>query len=242
MRQVLLTRVWGRHAGWPIAIAVRAKRLRAGSIDGPPHDVPTWSLTVNTMPDKMRTGGGAEGWANITELNTLFGACQDYVHLRSTELKLTRRQSIRTLVKLCRLTDAQTTDESRYRTTAVHAEMIALIRVLARRGLPPAVTVARLAKRITAGIPGRCSATPGYVGALDTDGRHIQPPYRIAMAQMPLLQASRRSFRAISWANAVQLVRTTSRRYGGQHAAEDGGALRTMLQLPGPQPVRGVSR
>jgi hypothetical protein len=71
----------------------------------------------------------------ITELNVLFGngeLARIMFTRRSTELKLTRRQRIRTLVKLDRLMDAHTTDELRDGTTAAHAEMLSLLRGLAK--------------------------------------------------------------------------------------------------------------
>ncbi len=77
----------------------------------------------------------------ISELNALFGdgeLARIMFTWRSTELKLTRRERIRTLVKLSRLTDAHTSDELSDRTTAAHREMIALLRGMARRGMPQA--------------------------------------------------------------------------------------------------------
>jgi hypothetical protein len=76
----------------------------------------------------------------ITELNALFGDGELGRILFtkcSTELKLTRRQRVCTMVKLSRLTEAHTTDELRDRTTAAHAKMIALIRSQAKQDLPP---------------------------------------------------------------------------------------------------------
>ena len=55
---------------------------------------------------------------------------------RSTKLQLTRRERIRTLAKLGRLTDRHTVDELGDRTAAAHAEMISLLRGLAKRGAP----------------------------------------------------------------------------------------------------------
>ena len=60
---------------------------------------------------------------------------------RPTELKQTRRQRIRTLTKLSRLADAHTTDELANPTTAAHAQMIALIRSLAKKGTSRASAV-----------------------------------------------------------------------------------------------------
>lgn len=71
----------------------------------------------------------------ITELNALFGdgeLARIMFTWRSTELKLTRRERIRTLVKLGRLTDAYDSDQLSDRTTAAHAEMIGLLRGLAK--------------------------------------------------------------------------------------------------------------
>ena len=74
-------------------------------------------------------------YAFLNELNTLFGdgelARIMFTH-RSTELKQTRRQRIRTLVRLSRLADKHTTDELADPASAAHAEIIALIHALAR--------------------------------------------------------------------------------------------------------------
>jgi hypothetical protein len=73
-------------------------------------------------------------YTSITELNALFGEGELFKIVfarRSSELKLTRRQRIRTLVRLSRLTDTHTLDEIRDPRTAVHAEIIDLIRGLA---------------------------------------------------------------------------------------------------------------
>ena len=70
------------------------------------------------------------------ELNSLFGDGELLKILftrRSSELKLSRRQRIRTLVRLSRLTEAHTLDELRDRNTAAHLEMIGLISGLAMR-------------------------------------------------------------------------------------------------------------
>ena len=75
-----------------------------------------------------------------SELNTLFGEgelAKIFLTRRSSELKLTRRQRVRTLVKLSRLTEAHTVDELRDRNTAAHAELIALLRGLTMRQVPP---------------------------------------------------------------------------------------------------------
>ena len=70
------------------------------------------------------------------ELNSLFGNGELLKVLftrRSSELKLSRRQRIRTLVRLSRLTETHTLDELRDRNTAAHSEMIGLISGLAMR-------------------------------------------------------------------------------------------------------------
>jgi hypothetical protein len=70
----------------------------------------------------------------ISELNALFGdgeLARIMFTWRSTELKQTRRQRIRTLVRLSRLADTHTTDELADPATAAHAQIIDLIRSLA---------------------------------------------------------------------------------------------------------------
>ena len=70
------------------------------------------------------------------ELNSLFGQGELAKILftrRSSELKLERRQRVRALVKLSRLTERHTLDELRDRNTAAHMEMIDLITKLATR-------------------------------------------------------------------------------------------------------------
>jgi len=65
-----------------------------------------------------------------SELNSLFGNGELIKILfsrRSSELKLNRRQRVRTLVKLSRLTETHTLDELRDRNTAAHLEMIDMI-------------------------------------------------------------------------------------------------------------------
>jgi hypothetical protein len=74
-----------------------------------------------------------------SELNSLFGSGELIKILftrRSSELKLNRRQRIRTLVRLSRLTEEHTLDELRDRSTAAHMEMIDLISGLAMRKTP----------------------------------------------------------------------------------------------------------
>jgi hypothetical protein len=72
------------------------------------------------------------------ELNLLFGNGELLKILfsrRSSELKLSRRQRVRTLVKLSRLTESHSVDELGDRAAPVHQEMIDLItRLAARKG------------------------------------------------------------------------------------------------------------
>jgi hypothetical protein len=66
----------------------------------------------------------------LSELDALFGdgeLARILFTRRSSELKYTRRQRIRTLVRLSRLMDAHAMDELRDGTTAAHAEMISLL-------------------------------------------------------------------------------------------------------------------
>jgi hypothetical protein len=75
-------------------------------------------------------------YTTASELNTLFGDGELYKIFftrRSSELKLTRRQRIRTLVKLSRLTEAHTVDELRDQNSAAHTELLGLIGGLAMR-------------------------------------------------------------------------------------------------------------
>ncbi len=68
------------------------------------------------------------------ELNTLFGHGELYKIFftwRSSQLKLTRRQRIRTLVELNRLTEAHGVVQLSDPKTAAHAEMVGLIKELA---------------------------------------------------------------------------------------------------------------
>ncbi len=74
-----------------------------------------------------------------SELNSLFGNGELVKILftrRTSELKLNRRQRVRALVKLGRLTEKHTLDELRDRNTAAHMEMIDLITKLASRKTP----------------------------------------------------------------------------------------------------------
>jgi hypothetical protein len=71
----------------------------------------------------------------ISELNTLFGDGELYRILfkwRSSDLRLTRRQRIRALTKLSRLTEAHTTDELGDPATQAHTELVTLLRALAQ--------------------------------------------------------------------------------------------------------------
>jgi hypothetical protein len=73
-------------------------------------------------------------YTTFTELNELFGEGELYKILfkrRSSELKLTRRQRIRTLVRLNDLVTAHGVAELRNPATAAHAEMVGLIQKLA---------------------------------------------------------------------------------------------------------------
>ena len=73
------------------------------------------------------------------ELNSLFGGGELAKILftrRSSELKLQRRQRVRALVKLSRLTKTHTLDELRDQNTAAHTEMIDLITKLAMPKAP----------------------------------------------------------------------------------------------------------
>jgi hypothetical protein len=79
-------------------------------------------------------------YTTASELNMLFGEgelAKIFFTRRSSELKLTRRQRIRTLVKLSRLTEAHSVDELRDRNTAAHAELIDLLRGLTMRQAAP---------------------------------------------------------------------------------------------------------
>jgi hypothetical protein len=78
-------------------------------------------------------------YTSAAELNALFGDGELVKILftrRSSELKLTRRQRIRALVKLSRLTEAHTLEELADRNTAAHATLIGIIGGLAMRKTP----------------------------------------------------------------------------------------------------------
>ena len=75
-------------------------------------------------------------YTSVIELNTLFGdgeLAKILFTRNSSEQKLNRRQRIRALVKLGRLTEAHSLDELQDRSTPAHAEMIGLIAGLATR-------------------------------------------------------------------------------------------------------------
>jgi hypothetical protein len=78
-------------------------------------------------------------YTSAAELNALFGDGELFKILfirRSSELKLTRRQRIRALVKLSRLTEAHTLEELADRNTAAHATLISTIGGLTMRKTP----------------------------------------------------------------------------------------------------------
>jgi len=82
-------------------------------------------------------------YVTIHELNRLFGDGELYrlfFRWRSSQAKLTRRQRIRLLTRLSRLTEANAIDVFRDPGTAAHAELIAIVRALAA---PPAVVSGR---------------------------------------------------------------------------------------------------
>jgi len=75
-------------------------------------------------------------YVTATELNALFGdgeLVKIFFTGRSSDLKLTRRQRIRSLVKLGHLTDAHTLDELRDRNTTAHQELVRLIGLITRQ-------------------------------------------------------------------------------------------------------------
>jgi hypothetical protein len=81
-------------------------------------------------------------YTTVAELNALFGDGELFRLLfkrRTTELKLTRRQRIRTLVRLSRLTEAHRVDELRDPRNPVHGELVDLIQALAERASRPAL-------------------------------------------------------------------------------------------------------
>ncbi len=82
-------------------------------------------------------------YVTIHELNRLFGDGELYrlfFRWRSSQAKLTRRQRIRLLTRLSRLTEANPIEVFKDPRTAAHAELIAIVRALAT---PPAVGLGR---------------------------------------------------------------------------------------------------
>lgn len=74
-------------------------------------------------------------YVTATELNTLFGdgeLVKIFFTRRSSDLKLTRRQRIRSLIKLGHLADAHTLDELQDRNTTAHQELVRLIGLITR--------------------------------------------------------------------------------------------------------------
>ncbi len=81
-------------------------------------------------------------YVTIHELNQLFGDGELYrlfFRWRSSEAKLTRRQRIRLLTRLNRLTEANPIEAFSDRTSPVHTELVAILHELAS---PPAPSVA----------------------------------------------------------------------------------------------------
>ena len=73
-------------------------------------------------------------YVTIHELNELFGDGELYrlfFRWRSSEAKLTRRQRIRLLTRLNRLTEANPIEAFSDRTSPVHTELVAILRELA---------------------------------------------------------------------------------------------------------------
>ena len=74
-------------------------------------------------------------YAMAESLNTLFGhgeLFKIFFTRRSSELKLNRRQQIRTLTRLSRLTETHTIEQLQDRSTAAHRELMALISGMTR--------------------------------------------------------------------------------------------------------------
>ena len=74
-------------------------------------------------------------YVTIHELNTLFGdgeLARIFLRWRSTQTKLTRRQRIRLLTRLARLTEAHDVAEFRNASTPAHAELVEIITLLAK--------------------------------------------------------------------------------------------------------------
>jgi len=82
-------------------------------------------------------------YVTIHELKRLFGDGELYrlfFRWRSSQAKVTRRQRIRLLTRLSRLTEANPIEVFKDPRTAAHAELIAIVRALAT---PPAVWLGR---------------------------------------------------------------------------------------------------
>ena len=82
-------------------------------------------------------------YVTIHELNSLFGDGELYrlfFHWRSSEAKLARRQRIRLLTRLNRLTEANPIEAFSERTSPAHAELVDILRNLAS---PPTASSAR---------------------------------------------------------------------------------------------------
>ena len=80
-------------------------------------------------------------YVTIHELNQLFGDGELYrlfFRWRSSEAKLTRRQRIRLLTRLNRLTEANPIEAFSDRTSPVHAELVAILHELASPPAPSA--------------------------------------------------------------------------------------------------------
>ena len=80
-------------------------------------------------------------YVTIHELNTLFGdgeLARIFLRWRSTQTKLTRRQRIRLLTRLARLTEAYDVAEFRNASTPAHAELVEIITQLAKPAGAPA--------------------------------------------------------------------------------------------------------
>jgi hypothetical protein len=82
-------------------------------------------------------------YVTIHELNELFGDGELYrlfFRWRSSEAKLTRRQRIRLLTRLNRLTEANPIEAFSDRTSPAHSELVAILHALAS---PPAAVSVR---------------------------------------------------------------------------------------------------
>ena len=72
-------------------------------------------------------------YVTIHELNMFFGYGELprlFFRWRSSEAKLTRRQRIRLLARLSRLTEAHDLDEFKDSSTAAHAELVEIVTLL----------------------------------------------------------------------------------------------------------------